>query len=168
MISLGIDPGLTNLSLVGVEKESVVYQENFRSKKKGYERLLDIERKIRCVVDELSPGIIALEAYSFASKYHSHQMGELGWAIRRNILDIEWILVHPTSLKKFATGKGNSPKDIILQQVYKRWGIEFTNNNIADAFVLAKIGQAYKEGGDMPAFQKEVIKNLKKKHNHSL
>lgn len=48
----------------------------------------------------------------------------------------------PTELKKFITGKGNSKKQIIIQQVYKKYGVEFEDDNLADAFVLAKMAEA--------------------------
>jgi len=58
-------------------------------------------------------------------------------------------------------GKGNATKEKVAVGVYKRWGQEFTTNDEADAFVLAKIGQAYLCGTDgLTAFQKEVIENL--------
>ena len=40
------------------------------------------------------------------------------------------------------TGSGTSKKEKVLLEVYKKWGFDAPTNNIADAFVLAKIGQA--------------------------
>jgi hypothetical protein len=53
-----------------------------------------------------------------------------------------------------------------MQQVYKRWGFEASDNNIADAFVLAKIGQTYLgEFGELTAFQESVITALRKEES---
>jgi hypothetical protein len=53
-----------------------------------------------------------------------------------------------------------------MQQVYKRWGFEASDNNVADAFVLAKIGQAYLGGfGELTAFQESVITALRKEES---
>jgi len=57
-----------------------------------------------------------------------------------HVTGIKWIEITPSQVKKFATGMGNCGKDIVLQQVYKRWGMEFKTSDEADAFVLAKIG----------------------------
>jgi len=61
-------------------------------------------------------------------------------------------------------GSGNAAKELILQQVYKRWGVEFHDNNQADAFVLAQIGHAYvsEDVEKLTVFQKDVLKALKR------
>ena len=100
-------------------------------------------------IDEISmtigydPEIICLEGYSFGSRGRAvFQTGELGGLVRVLLhkTGIKWIEIPPSQVKKFATGKGNCGKDLILQQVYKRWGMEFKTSDEADAFVLAKIG----------------------------
>ena len=58
-------------------------------------------------------------------------------------LNLEFKIISPTTLKKFVTGKGNSGKDIMLLEVYKRWNVSFSNNNLADAYGLARM--AYEE-----------------------
>ena len=53
--------------------------------------------------------------------------------------------IPPRSLKMWVggKGKGNAKKDLMLLFVYKRWGIEFHNHNLADAYALARM--AYEE-----------------------
>lgn len=117
-----------------------------------------------------APDLIVVEGFSYGSKGRSvFDIAYLGWSIRedlerlKNIWNIPWIEVPPTQLKQFATGKGNANKEIILQQVYKRWGVEFSDNNQADAFVLAKIGEAYLNPLQifLPTYQLKVIADLK-------
>jgi crossover junction endodeoxyribonuclease RuvC len=55
---------------------------------------------------------------------------------------IRYVEVTPTVLKKFVSGNGNANKDIILKEVYRRWGMDLNDHNLADAFVLTKIGEA--------------------------
>ena len=43
------------------------------------------------------------------------------------------------TLKKFAAGKGNAKKQEMLLQIYKRWGLEFTDDNAADAYSLGRL-----------------------------
>jgi len=44
----------------------------------------------------------------------------------------------PTQLKKFITGKGNSKKNTIVKEVFKRWGFDTDNDNTADAYGIAR------------------------------
>jgi crossover junction endodeoxyribonuclease RuvC len=43
------------------------------------------------------------------------------------------------TLKKYAAGKGNAKKQEMLLQIYKRWGMEFSDDNAADAYALARL-----------------------------
>ena len=42
-------------------------------------------------------------------------------------------------LKKWVAGTGRAAKEMMLLHVYKRWGVEFKDNNLADAYGLARI-----------------------------
>ena len=46
-------------------------------------------------------------------------------------------------LKKYATGKGNCEKNLILLSVYKNFGQEFKSDDIADAYVLAHMCRSF-------------------------
>jgi crossover junction endodeoxyribonuclease RuvC len=67
-------------------------------------------------------------------------IGELGGVIKLLLYDnsILFGLVQPTVLKKFVTGKGNSKKELMLLNVYKKFGFDTDNNNIADAYALGR------------------------------
>lgn len=45
----------------------------------------------------------------------------------------------PQQLKMFATGLGNAKKDMVMKEVFKKWGFEGQDDNEVDAFVLAQI-----------------------------
>jgi Holliday junction resolvasome RuvABC endonuclease subunit len=73
-------------------------------------------------------------------------LGELGGVVKLSLYEyfIEPELAHPlivppTSLKKYVTGKGRVEKNQILLQVYKKWDVEFNNDNAADSYGLARI-----------------------------
>ena len=53
--------------------------------------------------------------------------------------DIKYKIVTPGELKKFITGKGQAKKDLILLNVFKRWGVEFDNSDLADAYGLSRM-----------------------------
>ena len=180
MITVGIDPSLTGAAVVALRdghEEFAVCLPN-----KPTESILDrvyyIHHAITTLIENITnkertqwqtPGLIAIEGFSYASKGAKlFEIAYLGWRIREELQHIKeqdgipWIEVAPTQLKKFATGDSQAPKEVILQQVYKRWGYETPNDNIADAYVLARIAEAYLDDSrKLPEFQREVISALK-------
>lgn len=185
---IGIDPSLTATGIVVLRDGEVELAETTKNRPElgTIERVRLIRERISDIIFNLktgqktkegfpywqAPDLITIEGFSYASKGRSvFDIAYLGWRIREELErlreqdNVPWIEVSPTQVKKFATGKGNANKEIILQQVYKRWGYETDNNNIADAFVLAKIGEAYLQDNyephDLTLFQFEVIADLK-------
>lgn len=167
MIAFGIDLSLTATGLVVLDGDKLLYSGCFKPKNKsGAERLIEIDREISMTMVGYDPEIICLEGYSFGSRGRAlFQIGELGGVVRVALHDWgkHWMEITPSQVKKFATGKGTSKKDLILQQVYKKWGQEFKTSDEADAFVLAKIGTillGYEE--KLTKQQVEVMENLGK------
>ena len=75
---------------------------------------------------------------------------------------ITWVEVTPTQLKKFTTGKGVAPKDIMRLESYKRWDFEHDSDNVVDAHALATVAAAL-EGLWSPTCkaQEEVLAKIK-------
>ena len=178
MLIIGIDPSLTSTGIVVLRDGKVELAVTTKNKPAlgTIDRVRLIYERIVCVAESLTdgekwqaPDLIVIEGFSYGSKGRSvFDIAYLGWRIREELErlrtedNIPWLEVPPSQLKKFATGQGNANKEIILQQVYKRWGVEFSDNNQADAYVLAQIGRAYLgEVEDLTAFQQEVISVLK-------
>jgi len=103
---------------------------------KRYEGL--VEDVIR-IVAAVKPAMIFIEEYAY-SKNMGGQMylGEFGGILRWNLIDYTPHVYEVTAsaLKKFATGKGNAPKDVVMAHLAKRYGRLFQNNDEADSFVL--------------------------------
>ena len=60
------------------------------------------------------------------------------------LAEFKWpfIIVAPTTLKKFATGSGKGDKDMMMMEVFKTYGFSAMDNNECDAYALAAVGQA--------------------------
>lgn len=89
---------------------------------------------------------VVMEGYANGAKFGRELAGELGGVVKLVVLDTikqTPLIVPPTSLKKFVTGKGNAKKNEMLLGVYKQWGVEFSDDNQADAYALEKFGLAY-------------------------
>jgi Holliday junction resolvasome RuvABC endonuclease subunit len=64
--------------------------------------------------------------------------------------------IPPMTLKKYATGKGTAKKQEMLMQIYKRWGIEFNDDNAADSYALARLAA----GIATDAVEKTVVEQI--------
>jgi hypothetical protein len=56
-------------------------------------------------------------------------------------------------------GDENVPKDNVMLAVYKKWDAEFTSNDLADAYTLARIAYAVDNGADLE-YEKAVLVQL--------
>ena len=116
---------------------------------------------------------IFIENYSFGSKgIWTFSCGEMCGAIKLMLKDLgfKYYMIAPTMWKKFVLGKGTLPKDQIMLQCYKQYGVEFTNNNMCDAYCIAKFGESfikYKRGDKekLTKIQIECFKKYTKEEN---
>ncbi len=158
---MGIDPSLTSTGLVVLENGNLILHETLEVKEKGIARLLTLQNILEGRLFAYNPDLVVVEGYAFARSNQAHQMGELGGMVRMLLAQkrVPWLEAAPTQVKKFATGKGNAAKELILMNVLKRWGVEFQVSDEADAFVLAKIGQAVL--GDIKGLTQDQVKIVK-------
>src|SRR3990167_3809731 len=156
-LSLGLDLSLTGTGLVILnEKKEVVEQKLIKSKKTGdtpkeeLERLIGIREEIQTIVDDVSnnfkrsrPKMAAIEGPAFMVRNATAlvQLGALSYMIRELLYarSIPFVIVAPTTLKKFITGKGSSDKNVVLMEIFKRYGQTFTDDNLGDAYALARV-----------------------------
>jgi crossover junction endodeoxyribonuclease RuvC len=180
MLIIGIDPSLTATGIVVLRDGKVELAETTKNRPElgTIERVRLIRERIIDITENLineektewqAPDLIVIEGFSYGSKGRSlFDIAYLGWRIREDLEQLKvdggvpWIEPAPDSVKKFASNKGTSTKDVMIKEVYKRWGFDTDSDDLADAYVLAQIGRAYlgdTEG--LTAFQQEVITNLK-------
>ncbi len=171
--SIGIDLALVNSGIVVLENSSIAKKVSIKSKPSGdrptdeLKRIRKIVQEIEDIVSDYNPSIAVIENLAFAIRSTTSltQLAGLSFLTRAMLSDyrIPFILVAPTTLKRFATGKGNSEKDHIVLAAYKEYGIDDINNDIADALFLSKIGSMIL-GYDKPKaiYQTETIELLNK------
>lgn len=107
----------------------------------GVVRLGFIESKVLNLVKNHGAKVAAIEGYAFsAHAAYSHELGEACGLIKLALFKGGYStrIISPSTLKKFVTGKGNAKKNEMLLKVYKRWGVEFADDNEADAYSLAR------------------------------
>lgn len=90
------------------------------------------------------PELVVLEGYSMGSpgRLSLIRLGEIGGVIRCRLfeLGIPYVEVSPSSLKRFATGKGNAKKPEMIARALELSGLEM-NDDEADAWHLRRIGR---------------------------
>ena len=136
----------------------------------GIDRIKAICSDVLHLLEVHGPDCIVIEGYSLNMRHASSviPLVELGGVLRflMHMDNLKWLAPRATELKKFVTGKGNSPKDQVMMHVLKRWGHESKSNDTADAYGLACMGLAYK--GKLPGRtldQKIVIDKLSMEGN---
>lgn len=102
---------------------------------------------VRGRVLEMSEGaeLVVMEALSYGSNDPSAQeRAGLAYLVRMSLWKRQtpFLLVAPSSLKKFVTGTGAAKKELMMLEVFKRFGHSASDNNQADAIGLAYLGMA--------------------------
>lgn len=145
MKSLGLDLSLSDTGVVLYDsdaKRAVLVKSLTTGKSSSvYERFMRIRDSVSELVDDVRPDTIAIEGFVRFSP-SVIQLAGLGSIVRLQLAEMGYGFwdVPPTTLKKFSTGKGNCKKDLVLKEVYRRWKFDTDNDNIADAYVLARMG----------------------------
>ena len=143
---VGVDPSFNGFAIVVLDnKANIVEQKLISCKDKKLsdeEKIIYLENEFKFIPTIHCLDRVFLEGPSLNSTgNNSLQMGAINYYFRvflyKNKVDYEVIV--PGTLKKYVTGKGNTKKELILLNVYKKWGIEFNDNNLADAYGLARM-----------------------------
>lgn len=136
-----------------------------KSKSREVKRLAEIRNGVLDILNQTQPSLAVIEGYSYGSHQGMAGLAELGGVIRLLLLDmaIPFIVVAPATNKKFATGKGNAEKDLMLKRVFQHWGADMSNNNEADAFALAQFGRCYLNPEGFCSYQVDSVETYKRK-----
>jgi crossover junction endodeoxyribonuclease RuvC len=148
-VAVGIDQSYSGFAITAIDEYGNYYTEVKKLDGAGVERLFNARLFLLGFLNHYNVESVALEGYAFGSQM-ANMAGELGGMIRLALFDNYRfqndeaafpIIVPPTSLKKYITGKGRVDKNQILLAVYKKWDVEFTDDNAADSYGLARIAR---------------------------
>lgn len=141
-----------------------------QGKGNGAKRLKHNRDAVMDKIDACRPDLIVFEDFSFGSDMSFvREIGAMAWMIRCELDEPGYgpfFVVSPMALKKYCVGTAGSKKqkvtkDLILKEVFKRWGHDVVQNDIADSLVLAHIGMAA-VGEEKPQIdaQREVLAKI--------
>jgi len=137
---IGIDQSLTGFAMTALNSDDLFHTEVYKSPYFGVERLLDIQEFMTAFISRFSVLDVAMEG-SVLQSHAALKLGELAGAVKleAHTHGSYPLQVPPMTLKKFAAGKGNAKKQEMLLQMYKRWKVEFSDDNAADSYALARL-----------------------------
>ncbi len=175
-VAIGIDQSLTGFALTVLNTEDPSHYETwvYKSPHSGVKRLNDIRfwlsgKLMTLALAGHSFSDVAMEGTVLASQ-SALVLGELSATVKLALWDLFEdspaehcrvpLQIPPMTLKKYAAGKGNAKKQEMLLQIYKRWGIEFNDDNAADSYALARLAAGAAEG-DIETAIVEQIKDPK-------
>lgn len=178
MITVGLDLSLVKTGYAFVQSDGKVLASGIIKSSPSGDKPIDetmrivtianiIMEKIDEILPDNGPDLVVIEGLAFMAQGTSLvQLAGLNYLTRILLAEFKWpfLIVAPTTLKKFITGSGKGEKDMVMMAVYKNYGFEAGDNNEADAFSLAACGLALLNNPLKPntKAQEEVIKLLKK------
>jgi len=185
--TFGLDLSLCKTGIVSL-RDGVLLGSGLAKSKPSGETPTDEAWRIKDLADSIlltmevslkpgeKPDMVLIEGLAFMARNTTAlvQLSGLSYLIRVGVLERGWpmCIVAPTSLKKFIVGKGNADKNLMMMTVFRDYGFESLDDNIADAYALAACGQALlgKPIHKLTVPQQEVIKLLEKQNGkqHSL
>lgn len=147
-VAVGIDQSYSGFAMTAIDNDDNYYTEVWKLEGNGVERLVHARTVMQNFINRFLVNKVAVEGYAFGSQ-KANMAGELGGVVRLTLWE-EFsdyypearypLVVPPTSLKKYVAGKGQGVgKNQMLLAVYKKWGVEFTDDNAADSYGLARI-----------------------------
>lgn len=150
---LGIDPSLTSLGYAYTD-EGTISCGTVKPKTRGLERLLQLREEVTELFDRVTPTLVAYEGYAMGQfGGRMFDRAELGGVLKMLAYDrdVPILVVPPTSLKLFVTGKGNSKgKEEVMKVLAKHRGRLFKGDDEADAYGLTLMGMAWTSARHRP------------------
>lgn len=143
---LGIDTSLTGTGLARPDGSLYTVKSN-----PSGGAVADRHDRLTAIVQTVVDGAIALELAVIEQPAYSRNAGSmhdrsgLWWLVVHRLFDlgVPVLEVPPTSLKKYATGKGTATKGDMRMALYKRAGLDIGDDNQVDAWWLRALGHDF-------------------------
>lgn len=184
MFFLGLDLSISGTGLVLLDNNhKITDKTKLEVPVKGIERLFHLENLFMEFIEAQKAAkreifLACLEGPSYQSKEGQlFQLGEWAGIVKLDLfkLGIDYIIAAPSQLKKYIFGKfeKGSKKELVILDIYKKYGVEIRDNDIADAYVVSRIARDYysyyldrepviTEDNPIKAYQMEVLKKIHK------
>lgn len=105
------------------------------------ERMVFIRKRVAAVA--VRSDLVVIEDFAYGARGRSvFQIGGLGWIIRAELYDhrVPYVLLSPSTIKGFATGRGDADKYTMRREAERRLDVECANDDEADAVWMRAAG----------------------------
>lgn len=164
MTIMGIDQSLTGSGIAIFKDGEEYYFLISTSKTKNTKaptidytrRLIEMTDEIQKLIKEYKPDYIGMEGMSFGARGSAvYDLGGLSHLLRTMFFKekVKFVIIPPTVVKKYFTGKGNSDKLVMIEEAMKRGAnIPFFttikkqrvfDDNVTDAYAIASFIEDY-------------------------
>jgi len=115
-----------------ITKPTSSMEERFEIILKEVDFIKTLENRQGVYIEGLSHGSVSSKKAELAAAHY---------IVRYNLYqsNILFKVIPPNSLKKFATGKGQVKKNLMLLHCYKKFGEEFESDDLCDAYLLTRM-----------------------------
>lgn len=110
-----------------------------RKQNDDYTRLRDTLNEVCIIFNDYPDSRVVIEDYAYNSKVgKAFLRAELSGCIRLHALERfgYFSCVAPSALKRYITGNGKAPKELMLSECHNKFGFYETNDNVVDAVCL--------------------------------
>ena len=172
-VVIGIDQSLVAFGLVAFSpQDETAFCWLYEPKDFGVRRLMNIRFFVRNTIAQIvlrsgTPEHVVMEAYAY-SRQMGHTLGECGATVKLALIEALGSankvaypsIVIPQHMKKFATGRGDTKKNRMLLEVHRKWKVTFDDDNLADAYALARVAAALATGVTEFEYERDVIRRI--------
>lgn len=141
---VGLDLSYVGTGLIVIDSRGKILEQKLIKTSSDLEtedRLIEIEKQIKFIPNIVGLAFVYIEGPSYASIGNQMlQMGALNFFVRIFLRKkkVDFKIVAPPTLKKWVTGNGRASKEDMLESVSSKWGMNFKDHNLADAYGLAR------------------------------
>ena len=171
---LGLDLSLSSSGAVIIDQNYKILRKHVLSTScVGVERLFFLEKLLNSFFEENieSISMICIESPAYGiSEGNLFNLGQWAGIVELALFKLgkKYIFASPSQLKKYVLGKGNGPKQLMLLKTFQNFQEAFENDNICDAYGLARIAHDYyiqkilKKEVTLKNYQLEVLNKINK------
>lgn len=160
---VGLDPSLGSFGVAVYEEDGADADAwAIKGRGDGPRRLIQLRDDVAEITD--GAALVVVEGYSPGSKCAREVLGEIGGVIRVMLWEqgTPYVVVQPSSMKLYATGRGNSSKAQVHGAAVHRAGREFSTMDASDAWWLLQMALAHLglPHVPMPAVNRTVLNKI--------
>jgi len=142
---IGMDPSYNGFAIIILDEDANIIDQKLlksNTKDEAEDRIIQLEKDFEFIKDIKNLHLVYIEGPAYSSNgAFALQMGALHYYLRiffrKN--NINFKVIAPGTLKKFVTGTGVAKKELMLLKTYIKWKVEFEDNNLCDAYGLARL-----------------------------